>query len=347
RLRSISDTLECRKRIHFVQEIGHLNFERQNSSSVLENVSSVDNILKVLKEVDLSTVNKNLISEKEEALQKLGFYSGEEDMEFSSFSSETERAVKTWQASLGACEDGIMTDELLEKLFMVQGAVVPNFHVSADKSRKDTITYTVGMSSIRPIPVQCSKVSSCGSFTFQDILGGFKIENANGASVASVTEVLEIKQNVIKESEVAEFEASHHRVFLLGENRWEDSSRLVGGNKEVSASKVGISTTKCIACRGEGRILCTVVVLGEWSKWLKSSILVDMIFGADPSIGLQLALYVPLEITTPINVMELANQTLSRSFWNGLTREQNVHTVKVLATTFAMYVKGKHLSVHD
>ncbi|KAF9604795.1 hypothetical protein IFM89_010336 [Coptis chinensis] len=40
-------------------------------------------------------------------------------------------------------------------------------------------------------------------------------ENANRASVASVTEVLEIKQNVIKESEDAEFEASHQCVFLL------------------------------------------------------------------------------------------------------------------------------------
>ncbi|KAF9604824.1 hypothetical protein IFM89_010365 [Coptis chinensis] len=173
----------------------------------------------------------------QEALQNLGFYSGEEDMEFSSFLSGTERAVKTWQASLGACEDGIMTAELLEKLFMEQGAVDPNFH-----------------------------------------------ESTNGASVASVTEVLEIKQNVIKESEVAEFEASHHRVFLLGENRWEDSSRLVGRNKEVSASK---------------------------------------------------------------NVMELANQISSCSFWNGLTREQNVRTVKALATTFAMYVKGKHISVPE
>ncbi|CAL8137814.1 unnamed protein product [Prunus armeniaca] len=34
----------------------------------------------------------------QEASQKLGFYLGEEDMEFSSFSSGTERAVKTWQA---------------------------------------------------------------------------------------------------------------------------------------------------------------------------------------------------------------------------------------------------------
>ncbi|WCJ24243.1 plastid transcriptionally active 5 [Euphorbia peplus] len=48
----------------------------------------------------------------------LGFYSGEEDMEFSSFSSGTERAVKTWQASLSIPDDGIMTTELLERLYM-------------------------------------------------------------------------------------------------------------------------------------------------------------------------------------------------------------------------------------
>jgi peptidoglycan hydrolase-like protein with peptidoglycan-binding domain len=35
----------------------------------------------------------------QDALQKLGFYSGEEDMEYSSFSSGTERAVRTWQVS--------------------------------------------------------------------------------------------------------------------------------------------------------------------------------------------------------------------------------------------------------
>ncbi|CAL8137696.1 unnamed protein product [Prunus armeniaca] len=54
-----------------------------------------------------------------EASQKLGFYLGEEDMEFSSFSSGTERAVKTWQASLDAPQDGIVTAELLEQLYTV------------------------------------------------------------------------------------------------------------------------------------------------------------------------------------------------------------------------------------
>ncbi|KAF9605160.1 hypothetical protein IFM89_014151, partial [Coptis chinensis] len=278
-----------RRRTKMVQAL-----ERQKSSSVSENVSSVDNILKVLKKVDLSTVNKNLISESgsgpipmmlesekemrafdsgvneemkktknkrisslrkgsegvevhamQEALQNLGFYSGEEDMEFSSFSSGTERAVKTWQASLGACEDGIMTAELLEKLFMEQGAVDPNFHVPSS-----------GPDQCILLRLRWFRWGHLYGVLWKEVFF-FCQESTNGASVASVTEVLEIKQNVIKENEVAEFEASHHRVFLLGENRWEDSSRLVGRNKEVSASMVGISTTKCIGCRGEGRVLCT------------------------------------------------------------------------------------------
>ncbi|CAD6260292.1 unnamed protein product [Miscanthus lutarioriparius] len=53
----------------------------------------------------------------QEALLKLGFYSGEEDMEYSTFSSGTERAVKTWQATVGTSENGVMTSELLERLF--------------------------------------------------------------------------------------------------------------------------------------------------------------------------------------------------------------------------------------
>ncbi|KAI3722831.1 hypothetical protein L2E82_24972 [Cichorium intybus] len=47
-----------------------------------------------------------------EALQKLGFYCGEEDDEFSSFSTGTEIAVKTWQASIGVPETGMVTADL-------------------------------------------------------------------------------------------------------------------------------------------------------------------------------------------------------------------------------------------
>lgn len=47
-----------------------------------------------------TSITANMCGFLQEALLKLGFYSGEEDMEFSSFSSETERAVKTWQVML-------------------------------------------------------------------------------------------------------------------------------------------------------------------------------------------------------------------------------------------------------
>ncbi|PON63754.1 Peptidoglycan binding-like protein [Parasponia andersonii] len=151
----------------------------------------------------------------QEALEKLGFYSGEEDIEFSSFSTGTERAVKTWQSTLGAPEDGIMTGELLERLFLeiIQG---PGSNINAEPKK-----------------------------------------GANGAAVSSVTEISDIQQTVVNEGGVAKVEKSQHRVFLLGENRWEDSSRLLDRNKKAGESKTKESTTKCLSCRGEGRLLCT------------------------------------------------------------------------------------------
>nr|CAD1843746.1 unnamed protein product [Ananas comosus var. bracteatus] len=143
----------------------------------------------------------------QEALQKLGFYSGEEDMEFSSFSTGTERA-----ASLGSLEDGIMTSELLERLFIEQR-----------------------------VKGGSSKANSDGS---------------NGAAVASVTEIAEIQQTVVKESGDSKVEVSQQRVFLLGENRWEEPSRLSQRNKPISRSNAA-SVTKCLSCRGEGRLMCS------------------------------------------------------------------------------------------
>ncbi|CAL2249988.1 unnamed protein product [Prunus armeniaca] len=49
----------------------------------------------------------------QEALQKLGFYSGEEDMEFSSFSSGIERAVKTWQLNKNFTTQNIYVSQLV------------------------------------------------------------------------------------------------------------------------------------------------------------------------------------------------------------------------------------------
>ena len=81
----------------------------------------------------------------------------------------------------------------------------------------------------------------------------------NGAAVASVTEITEMQQRVIKEG-VTEVEVSQHRVFLLGENRWEDPSRLAGRDQNVVDSKTKNGTTKCLACRGEGRLMCSGTV---------------------------------------------------------------------------------------
>ncbi|XP_050219002.1 protein disulfide isomerase pTAC5, chloroplastic [Mercurialis annua] len=156
------------------------------------------------------------VRELQEALLKLGFYSGEEDMEFSSFAGGTERAVKTWQASIGASEDGIMTIQLLKRLFMEQ-------------ETEDTGTN----------------------------FGIAKMEGANGAAVASVTNLSEIPQKIVRKEGLTESKASEHRVFLLGENRWEDPSRLIGKDKKLGASKQKDFVTRCLSCNGAGRLMCT------------------------------------------------------------------------------------------
>jgi len=144
----------------------------------------------------------------QEALQKLGFYSGEEDMEYSSFSSGTERAVKTWQATVGTSEDGVMTSGLLERLFSGK--------TGEDEKTKD---------------------------------------GTNGAAVPAVTGIAEVRQTVVTENGVSGVGISENRVFLLGENRWEDPSRLTQ-NKNLVSTGTAASAKTCISCRGEGRLMC-------------------------------------------------------------------------------------------
>ncbi|XP_073134582.1 protein disulfide isomerase pTAC5, chloroplastic isoform X2 [Henckelia pumila] len=158
----------------------------------------------------------------QDALQKLGFYSGEEDIEFSSFSSGTERAVKTWQSSIGAREDGVMTAELLEQLFMEQkfGSSGP----AATKSKE--------------------KKSASPK------------KSVNGSPISSTTGISEVQKTGEGASEAS---YSPGRVFLLGENRWEEPSRLSGSSKRTVPIKTGSSNAtvvKCLACYGEGRVLC-------------------------------------------------------------------------------------------
>ncbi|XP_047337035.1 protein disulfide isomerase pTAC5, chloroplastic [Impatiens glandulifera] len=245
-LREISS---LKLRIHELETRGSLLGPSASSSEAMANIASLLQVLK--KEVDLG--NANLIAERgtsvvpivleakssesvevvkevvtvsqkdekktkkretlrigsegvdvqflQEALQRLGFYSGEEDVEYSSFSSGTELAVKTWQASVGIPEDGIMTSELQERLFAPQ------------KEETDP------------------KVNN---------LIPLKKEAINGAVNASATEI----------------DLSQHRVFLLGENRWEEPSRLTERNKKSGQTKIKDSTT-CIQCKGVGSMLCS------------------------------------------------------------------------------------------
>jgi hypothetical protein len=58
---------------------------------------------------------------------------------------------------------------------------------------------------------------------------------------------------------------SRPRVYLLGENRWEDSSRLI---KKSKGQKTNLkpATEKCFSCRGEGITLCTGLFLDTTPK---------------------------------------------------------------------------------
>ncbi|KAG8082668.1 hypothetical protein GUJ93_ZPchr0014g47513 [Zizania palustris] len=144
----------------------------------------------------------------QEALEKLDCYSGEEDMEFSSFSSGTERAVKTWQATVGISEDGVMTPDLLDRLFTGQ--------IGQNLKTNDAI---------------------------------------NGAAIPTITEISEVQQTVVNGNGVSGVGLPEQRVFLIGENRWENPSWLTQKSKPIS-SATAASTKRCISCQGEGRLIC-------------------------------------------------------------------------------------------
>eukprot|EP00249_Psilotum_nudum_P022338 c28477_g1_i1 orf=655-1935(-) len=80
-------------------------------------------------------------------------------------------------------------------------------------------------------------------------------DNADDTSGSSTPEIVKVDLagNIAFKGD--SMEASHRRVYLLGENRWEDPDRLVKKNGYKSVKT--IAGEKCFACRGEGRCLCT------------------------------------------------------------------------------------------
>lgn len=165
------------------------------------------------------------VKELQEALEELGFYSGEEDIEYSMFADGTETAVKTWQASLSVREDGIASSELLATLF---GESPPSASTNGSTSTAQSDPWRA------PPPA------------------------AKGSEIGRKKTFAEDKRDV-EDTQDGE-KAANRRVFLLGENRWEEPGRLPtrikGGNGAMKAP-ARPTDEKCFSCKGEGVCMCT------------------------------------------------------------------------------------------
>jgi protein disulfide-isomerase len=95
-------------------------------------------------------------------------------------------------------------------------------------------------------------------------ISNFLQDGTNGAAVPAVTGIAEVRETAVAENGVSGVGVSEHRVFLLGENRWEDPTRLTQ-NKKIASTGTSASTKTCISCRGEGRLMC----LGTKHYWLR------------------------------------------------------------------------------
>ncbi|XP_049936754.1 protein disulfide isomerase pTAC5, chloroplastic-like isoform X2 [Nymphaea colorata] len=104
-------------------------------------------------------------------------------------------------ASVGLPEDGVMTLELLERIY----AEVP-LKANADEDDEERST--------------------------EPIAGKDGVNGSVRASSTSVTEVSEMKEMLLKDNVFIEVVTSEHKAFLLEENRWEEPSRLLGSNKQ-------------------------------------------------------------------------------------------------------------------
>lgn len=186
----------------------------------------------------------------QEALAKLGFYSGEDDMEYSVFSSGTDRAVRSWQAMIGTSEDGIATTELLIKLF---GEETQNI----SKREKEA---SVSASSSHPKAGTGGAVKSPLGVTLQGPASSdVKTQGSTSSGVKTQVSVSPGSTAPLQKSETLEStynstEPFQNRVYLLGENRWEEPSRLLSKNGPSPAVVVG---EKCFSCKGQGNTMCT------------------------------------------------------------------------------------------
>ncbi|CAK9209767.1 unnamed protein product [Sphagnum troendelagicum] len=158
----------------------------------------------------------------QEALAKLGYYLGEDETQHSSFSKGTEAAVKAWQVSVGEVDDGIMSAQLLAQLSTGE----------------------------KPADVSDTKKPNAASS------GQVSSAKQPAASLKMTPKHRETEMDRFSTIDDSTGHGSRPRVYLLGENRWEDSSRLI---KKSKGQKTNLkpATEKCFSCRGEGVTLCT------------------------------------------------------------------------------------------
>lgn len=93
---------------------------------------------------------------------------------------------------------------------------------------------------------------------FQFLMQG----SLNGVpQVASVSKIAGTQQSLIKDFGSAKDNVTKNRVFLLGENRWEEPSRLVKSVQSGNERNPTSTSAKCLTCRGEKRLMCVGMIL--------------------------------------------------------------------------------------
>jgi hypothetical protein len=80
-------------------------------------------------------------------------------------------------------------------------------------------------------------------------------QNAGSLEMKPVEQEREIDRFSTTDDETGH--GSRTRVYLLGENRWEDSSRLIKKSKGQTMNSKPATVIMCFSCRGEGVTLCT------------------------------------------------------------------------------------------
>ncbi|CAI7753103.1 unnamed protein product [Closterium sp. NIES-53] len=147
------------------------------------------------------------VAQLQAALARQGFYCGEEDEEDEFFGANTESAVKTWQATMKLQEDGIVTPALFSLL-------VGNPRPAAEPATK-------------PAPELPAKPSTEPS-------------SSSSSQVSPRAPPATREKREIERYARSDLEMGQRRVFLLGENRWEDPNTLIGrGGEEVEGKEEG------------------------------------------------------------------------------------------------------------